>query len=168
MVIIVLGIVLKRVKMKNLTKYESVEQRNDVLDVMRNYKYKYRTYGNSRESIDALDHSISLEPVQDFFSYNENNEFMERDMMEHSDKLLINGLLETLSERERIVLELYFGINRDGTLSLGEIGEEFDLTRERIRIIKEQGIRRLRARRDKSTREVKNQYVFMNGEWITK
>ena len=152
----------------NMIKYESVEQRNDVLDVMRQYKYKYRTYGNSRESIDALDHSISLEPVQDFFSYNENNESIERDVMEHSDNLFINGLLETLSMRERVVLEMYFGINRDDTLSLGEIGEEFDLTRERIRTIKEQGIQRLRARRDKSTREVKDQYVFMNGEWVTK
>ena len=77
----------------NMIKYESVEQRNDVLDVMRQYKYKYRTYGNSRESIDALDHSISLEPVQDFFSYNENNESIERDVMEHSDNLFINGFL---------------------------------------------------------------------------
>ena len=152
----------------NMIKYESVEQRNDVLDVMRQYKYKYRTYGNSRESIDALDHSISLEPVEDFFSYNENNESIERDVMEHSDNLFINGLLETLSMRERVVLEMYFGINRDDTLSLGEIGDEFDLTRERIRTIKEKGLQRLRARRDKSTREVKDQYVFMNGEWITK
>ena len=167
MVIIVLGIVLKRVKMKNLTKYESVELRNDVLDVMTKYKYKYRMYGNDK-SVDALDHSISLEPVQDFFSYNHNNESMERDMMEHSDKLLINGLLETLSERERTVLEMYFGINRDDALALNEIGEEFDYTRERVRQIKEQGIQRLRARRDKSTQEVKDQYVFMNGEWITK
>ena len=152
----------------NMIKYESVEQRNDVLDVMTKYKYKYRTYGNSRESIDALDHSISLEPVEDFFSYNENNEFIERDVMEDGKNLSVNQVLETLSERERIVLEMYFGINRDDTLSLGEIGDEFDLTRERIRTIKEQGIQRLRARRDKSTREVKDQYVFMNGEWITK
>ena len=130
----------------NMIKYESVEQRNDVLDVMRNYKYKYRTYGNSRESIDALDHSISLEPVEDFFSYNENNEFIERDMMEHSDNLFINGLLYTLSERERTVLEMYFGINRDDTLSLSEIGEEFDLTRDRVRQIKEKAIQRLRHR----------------------
>ena len=67
--ITVLGIVLKRVKMKNLTKYESVEQRNDVLDVMTKYKYKYRMYGNDK-SVDALDHSISLAPVENFFSYN--------------------------------------------------------------------------------------------------
>ena len=150
----------------NMIKYESVEQRNDVLDVMRNYKYKYRTYGNSRESIDALDHSISLEPVEDFFSYNHNNEFIERDMMEHSDNLFINGLLYTLSERERTVLEMYFGINRDDALALNEIGEEFDYTREHVRQIKERGIQRLRARRNKSTQEVKKQYV--GREWITK
>ena len=126
--------------MKNLTKYESVEQRNDVLDVMRNYKYKYRTYGNSRESIDALDHSISLEPVQDFFSYNENNEFIERDVMEDGKNQSVRWALETLSERERVVLEMYFGISRDDTLSLGEIGEEFDLTRVRVRQIKEKGL----------------------------
>ena len=150
-----------------MIKYESVEQRNDVLDVMTKYKYKYRMYGNDK-SVDALDHSISLEPVQDFFSYNHNNEYMERDVMERSDKLFINGLLETLSERERVVLELFFGINRDDTLALNEIGEEFDLTRERIRTIKETGLQRLRARHDKSTQEVKDQYVFMNGEWITK
>ena len=132
--------------MMNMIKYESVEQRNDVLDVMRNYKYKYRTYGNSRESIDALDHSISLEPVQDLFLYNENNEYMERDVMEDGKNQSVRGALETLSERERIVLEMYFGINRDDTLSLGEIGEEFDLTRERIRTIKEKAIQRLRHR----------------------
>ena len=130
----------------NMIKYESVEQRNDVLDVMRNYKYKYRTYGNSRESIDALDHSISLEPVEDFFSYNENNEFIERDVMEDGKNLIINQVLETLSERERIVLELYFGINCDDALALNEIGEEFDLTRDRVRQIKEKAIQRLRHR----------------------
>ena len=129
-----------------MIKYESVEQRNDVLDVMRNYKYKYRTYGNSRESIDALDHSISLEPVQDFFSYNENNEFIERDVMEDGKNQAVRGALETLSERERIVLEMYFGINRDDTLPLNEIGEEFDYTRERVRQIKNKAIQRLRHR----------------------
>ena len=49
----------------------------------------------------------------------------------------VNGALDTLSERERIVLEMYFGINRDSAMTLNEIGEEFDLTRERVRQIKE-------------------------------
>ena len=58
----------------------------------------------------------------------------------------VNGALETLSDRERIVLEMYFGINRDSAMTLNEIGEEFDLTRERVRQIKEKAIQRLRHR----------------------
>ncbi len=58
----------------------------------------------------------------------------------------VNGALETLSERERMVLEMYFGINRDSAMTLNEIGEEFDLTRERVRQIKEKAIQRLRHR----------------------
>ena len=129
----------------SLIKYESVEQRNDVLNIMRSYKYKHRVYGKDT-SIDALDHSISLEPVEDFLSYNENNEFLEIDMMKESNSITINRVLETLSKRERIVLEMYFGINRDEPMSLNDIGEEFCLTRERIRDIKTRGIQRLRHR----------------------
>ena len=107
----------------SLIKYKSVEQKNDVLNVMTNYKYKYRKYGEDKSS-DALDHSISLEPVEDLLSYNRNNEFMERDVMKNSNKLLIYALLDTLSKREKSVLEYYFGIDKDEALSLNEIGEE--------------------------------------------
>ena len=58
----------------------------------------------------------------------------------------VTGALETLSGRERSVLEMYFGINRDSAMTLNEIGEEFDLTRERVRQIKEKAIQRLRHR----------------------
>ncbi len=58
----------------------------------------------------------------------------------------VKSALDTLSERERIVLEMYFGINRDSAMTLNEIGEEFDLTRERVRQIKEKAIQRLRHR----------------------
>ena len=58
----------------------------------------------------------------------------------------VGGALGTLSERERVVLEMYFGINRDSAMTLNEIGEEFDLTRERVRQIKEKAIQRLRHR----------------------
>ncbi len=148
-----------------LVKYDSVEQRQDVLEIMRKSKYNYRYYGK-KVSLDALDHSISIEPVEDFFTYNGNNEFIERDMMEYSDNLLVNGLLETLSERESTVLEMYFGINRDEALSLDEITEEFDLTRERVRQIKEKGLARLRGRHDESTQQMKTQYIG-HGEWYT-
>ncbi len=54
--------------------------------------------------------------------------------------------LDTLKERERDVIKMYFGIQRGYALTLNEIGEEFGLTRERVRQIKEKAIRRLRHR----------------------
>ena len=128
-----------------MRKYESVEQRQDVLEVMRKTKYQHRHYGK-KVSLDALDHSISIEPVQHFFTYNENNEVIEQEVMEDSLNQEVTGALETLSERERIVLEMYFGINRDEKLTLGEIGEQFDLCLDRVRQIKEVGLMRLRHR----------------------
>jgi RNA polymerase primary sigma factor len=56
----------------------------------------------------------------------------------------IDRSLSTLTERERDVIKLFFGIAIPHPLSLEEIGEKFDLTRERVRQIKEKGIRRLR------------------------
>ncbi|MBC8345478.1 MAG: RNA polymerase sigma factor RpoD/SigA [Candidatus Marinimicrobia bacterium] len=74
-------------------------------------------------------------------------------LMAESLKDEIRQSLETLKERERQVIKMYFGIDRDYALTLNEIGEEFSLTRERVRQIKEKAIRRLRHRsRSKSLR----------------
>jgi len=56
----------------------------------------------------------------------------------------IDRSLSTLSEREREVVKLFFGIGMNHGLTLEEIGAKFDLTRERVRQIKEKAIRRLR------------------------
>jgi RNA polymerase primary sigma factor len=56
----------------------------------------------------------------------------------------INKTLEMLSEREKEVIKLYFGIGEDIAHSLEEIGEKFNLTRERVRQIKEKALRRLK------------------------
>ena len=55
----------------------------------------------------------------------------------------INRALLMLSERERRIVEAFFGINQP-EMTLEEIGEKFGLTRERVRQIKEKAIRRLR------------------------
>jgi len=67
-------------------------------------------------------------------------------LMSDSLKDEIKQALETLKDRERQVIKMYFGIERDYALTLNEIGEEFNLTRERVRQIKEKAIRRLRHR----------------------
>ena len=56
----------------------------------------------------------------------------------------IGRALSTLTERERDVVKLFFGIGLNHGLTLEEIGDKFDLTRERVRQIKEKAIRRLR------------------------
>ena len=67
-------------------------------------------------------------------------------LMAESLKDEIRQSLDTLKDRERQVIKMYFGIDRDYALTLNEIGEEFNLTRERVRQIKEKAIRRLRHR----------------------
>jgi len=74
-------------------------------------------------------------------------------LMTESLKREIERALSTLSEREAEVINLYFGLNKEHSLTLEEIGEKFHLTRERVRQIKEKAIRRLRhASRSKNLR----------------
>ncbi|HIB61086.1 MAG: RNA polymerase subunit sigma [Candidatus Marinimicrobia bacterium] len=76
----------------------------------------------------------------------ENQSSPDEPLMNDSLKDEIRQSLDTLKERERQVIKMYFGIERDYALTLNEIGEEFNLTRERVRQIKEKAIRRLRHR----------------------
>ena len=74
-------------------------------------------------------------------------------LMEESLKVEVRRALNTLSDREAQVIRLYFGLDQEHSLTLEEIGEKFNLTRERVRQIKEKAIRRLRhASRSKALR----------------
>ncbi|MGE5399847.1 MAG: RNA polymerase sigma factor RpoD/SigA [Ignavibacteriales bacterium] len=74
-------------------------------------------------------------------------------LMSESLKNEIERALSTLTDREAEVIKLYFGLNKEHSLTLEEIGEKFNLTRERVRQIKEKAIRRLRhASRSKNLR----------------
>ena len=66
------------------------------------------------------------------------------DLMVDSLRTEIERSLTTLTPREGDVIRLYFGLNGQHPLTLEEIGEKFDLTRERVRQIKEKAIRRLK------------------------
>jgi len=65
-------------------------------------------------------------------------------LMKDSLNLEVNRVLETLSEKEAEVIRHYFGISVKTPKSLQEIGDAFGLTRERVRQIREKGIRKLR------------------------
>ena len=65
-------------------------------------------------------------------------------LMNDSLRREVQRALSTLTPREADVITLYFGLNGEHALTLEEIGEKFNLTRERVRQIKEKAIRRLR------------------------
>jgi RNA polymerase primary sigma factor len=89
------------------------------------------------------------------FSNNENSSLLDTienkhqpspdsELIDESLKIEIESSLETLTKREAEILRLYFGLSYEQPMTLEEIGERFNLTRERIRQIKEKALRRLR------------------------
>ncbi|TDM00421.1 MAG: RNA polymerase subunit sigma [Flavobacteriaceae bacterium] len=68
----------------------------------------------------------------------------DRELMMESLRVEIERSLQTLTPREADLIRLYFGLNGSHPMTLEEIGETFDLTRERVRQIKEKAIRRLK------------------------
>ena len=75
---------------------------------------------------------------------NEDEESPDTGLMNDSLRKEVQRALSTLTKREADVITLYFGLNGEHSLTLEEIGEKFNLTRERVRQIKEKAIRRLR------------------------
>jgi len=65
-------------------------------------------------------------------------------LMQESLANEIERSLATLTERQKEVIKLYFGIGIDHSMSLEDIGDRFDLTRERVRQIKDKALKRLR------------------------
>jgi RNA polymerase primary sigma factor len=75
---------------------------------------------------------------------NEDGSTPETGLLYDSLRKEIDRAISTLTPREADVIRYYFGLNGEHALTLEEIGEKFDLTRERVRQIKEKAIRRLK------------------------
>jgi len=60
----------------------------------------------------------------------------------------INGILDSLSDRERKILKMRFGIDGGKSHTLEEVGQEFAVTRERIRQIEAKALNKLRKNKD--------------------
>jgi RNA polymerase primary sigma factor len=77
--------------------------------------------------------------------HNEEQPMPDKELMNDSLKNEVANILSTLDEREAEVIRLSFGIGSNQKATLEEIGERFNLTRERIRQIKENALRKLRS-----------------------
>ncbi|MBV6642068.1 MAG: RNA polymerase sigma factor RpoD/SigA [Cyclobacteriaceae bacterium] len=74
----------------------------------------------------------------------ESSESPDEEMIRDSLRKEVRSALSTLTQRETDVVTYYFGLNNQAPMTLEEIGTIFNLTRERVRQIKEKAIRRLR------------------------
>jgi RNA polymerase primary sigma factor len=86
--------------------------------------------------------------------YNTDQPMPDKDLIDNSLKNEVADVLSTLDEREAHVIRLSFGIGNNQKATLEEIGERFNLTRERIRQIKETALRKLRN--SKRSRKLKD------------
>ncbi len=102
--------------------------------------------GNSRHlSVDApLNGEEGDSTMLDLISNGDEGMSPDGDLMEQSLREEVQQGLSILSPREVEVLSSYYGLNGYKALTLEEIGELYNLTRERVRQIKERAIRRLR------------------------
>ena len=106
------------------------------------------------EVVNAMQYSRRHSSLDTPFQDGEDNSLMDvledqhditpdEQLMRESMKEDVMASLSKLSDRERHVIEMYYGIGRESALTLNEIGEEFSLTRERVRQIKAKAIQRL-------------------------
>ena len=66
-------------------------------------------------------------------------------LIRETDRNLVREVLATLTRRESAILALRFGLNDGRPKTLEEVGEHFGVTRERIRQIQEEALKKLRA-----------------------
>ena len=110
----------------------SEEEVNDTLNI-----------SNSYISLDAPFSGEDENSLIDLLHDN-NQKSVEENLMEESLAQEIDKALASLSLREAKILCLYYGINQERTHTLEEIGHQFNLTRERVRQIKEKSLMKLR------------------------
>ncbi|MCK5075896.1 MAG: RNA polymerase sigma factor RpoD/SigA [Calditrichia bacterium] len=111
---------------------------------------------SEKDIIEALNNSsypLSLDsPVSNSEEKNTLKDLLENEDSDSPDykldieslKIEVVRILQTLTPREELIVRLYFGINHDRPFNLEEIGERLNLTRERVRQIKERALKRLR------------------------
>ena len=136
---------------KTLSKLEQDLERepsyDEVADVMDMMPQDIRdTMRNNHRHL-SMDAPLNLnEEGGSLYDLMQNDEAISPDkvLISESLQLEISRALSTLTEREADVVKLFFGLNGSHPHSLEEIGEKFDLTRERVRQIKEKAVRRLK------------------------
>ena len=92
----------------------------------------------------SLDSPISSEESTSFMDFLEDETLLQDELSAHSSlQEKINQAISQLEEREQQIINLRFGINDSQILTLDEIGQRFNLTRERIRQIEKKALKKI-------------------------
>ena len=103
--------------------------------------------GSSHTSLDAPLTEGQSGSLMDLMS-SDKHEKTDEVTMQDSQNRVVNRLFSILSDREREVVSLYYGINEDANYTLMEIGTRMDITRERVRQIKDMAIKKLKKSKE--------------------
>ncbi len=121
------------------------EEIADELNINKKEVQEAMSIGNSHMSLDTPIGQDDDEESRLIDLLHDNEEALpDEKAIKHLIQGEIEDILCNLTDREKKVIKLYFGIGEDTTHTLEEIGKHFDLTRERIRQIKDKALRRLK------------------------
>ncbi|HMA61980.1 MAG TPA: RNA polymerase sigma factor RpoD/SigA [bacterium] len=128
---------------KDFEREPTAKELDEIMESEDIKKSTLKQYNNRTMSIDAPLDDDSKNTLKDILPSEEDGS-PQKVQFEKSFKQELNHALNTLEPREKKILKLYFGVDQERPATLEEIGEIFDLTRERIRQIKERALRKLR------------------------
>lgn len=127
-------------------KFERTPSSDEIADSLEIPEYKIDAALKISTRYISMDAPLSEDEDMKFIDVfvDEDTPVTDAGLMRESLAREIQRSLATLTEKERDVVNLYYGIGMNHGLTLEEIGAKFDLTRERVRQIKEKAIRRLK------------------------
>lgn len=127
-------------------RHPSVEELADALDLKAEVVQRSLDHYRKCRSLDAPvteDGDVSMvELLQDDSMAAPDHNLSE----EESRKLQVKELLDSLPERQAVVISLYFGLGGSEAMTLESIGDHLGMTRERVRQIRDKGLRKMRGR----------------------
>lgn len=127
-------------------KYERAPNHDEIADLLECSENEVKESVKNAGRHISMDAPLIQDEDNNMYDVLRNDEGItpETELLYDSLRKEIDRAVSTLTPREADVVRLYFGLNGGHPMTLEEIGEKFDLTRERVRQIKEKAIRRLK------------------------
>lgn len=134
-------------KMREDGEYPSIEEIASELKIDKDKVEEIMTAFQDTMSLStSIGDDIQLE---DIIADNDNSS-IEDDIIEEMEKEQLREIVKGLDEREKQILKLRFGLDGEETHTLEEIGETFNITRERVRQIEKKSLQKLKTECEKN------------------